>query len=236
MTQKEYALIVAGGKGTRFSNSTPKQFVELNGTPVLLHTLEAFYQYSEHIQVVVVLPEDDISIWKEITAKRGFQKPVIIQAGGPTRFHSVKKGLEHIPDEGWVAIHDGVRPLVTPGLISASFILARRHGCAVAALHLKESIRATDDPNPSAFPLMETKGVDRSRYKIIQTPQTFSASMIKEAYASHDDVSVTDDAAVAEKAGQRIFLFEGSYENIKITTRDDLVLAAALHARRVRAS
>lgn len=232
MTQKEYALIVAGGKGTRFGHSMPKQFVELNGTPVLLHTLSAFYRYSESMQVVIVLPEEDIPLWKEIAAKHNFQKSVVLQGGGPTRFHSVKKGLQHIPDDGWVAIHDGVRPLVTPGLIAASFMLARENGCAVAALHLKESIRAAADSPSTAFPLADTKAVDRSRYKIVQTPQTFNASLIKNAYARLDDASITDDATVAERAGLRIFLFEGSYENIKITTPDDLIVAAALQARR----
>lgn len=231
MTQKEYALIVAGGKGTRFGNSSPKQFIELNGTPILVHTLQAFYRYSENINIVVVLPEEDIALWKEIAIRCGLQKPMVLQAGGPSRFHSVKEGLEHIPDDGWVAIHDGVRPLITPNVISASFRLAREHGCAVAAVHLKESIRASSDPDVTAFPLTHTKAVDRARYKIIQTPQTFSASIIKSAYARHTDASATDDATVAEQAGHPIFLFEGSYENIKITTPDDLVIASALHRR-----
>lgn len=232
MTEKEYALIVAGGKGTRFGHAVPKQFIELNGTPILLHTLDAFYRYSASIDIVLVLPEDDIPQWKEITAKHNFDKPVIVQAGGPTRFHSVQRGLEHIPRDGWVAIHDGVRPLVSPDLISASFVNAREHGCAVAAVHLKESIRSSHDPDPGAFPLMHTTSVDRSRYKIIQTPQTFNASIIKDAYARHGDASSTDDASIAERAGHRIFLFEGSHDNIKITTPEDLVVAAALHVRR----
>ncbi len=234
MTQKEYALIVAGGKGTRFGNSLPKQFLELNGKPVLLHTLDAFYRYSENISIVLVLPEEDISLWYETAKKYQFSRRLVIQSGGPTRFHSVKKGLERIPDEGLVAIHDGVRPLVTSDIISASFALAKTYGSAVAAVHSKESIRRVDDKPGTTFPFKKTKAVDRALYKNIQTPQTFDVAMIKKAYTLHDDPSVTDDAAVAERAGHPVLLFEGSYENIKITTPDDLVIAAALHSNRSR--
>ena len=232
MTQREYALIVAGGKGTRFGSALPKQFLEFNGKPVLLHTLEAFYRYSEKITVVLVLPEDDLSRWEQTVRKYHFEKSLVIQPGGPTRFHSVKEGLERIGDEGLVAIHDGVRPLVTPEIISTSFSLAAVHGCAVAAVHIRESIRMLDSRKSGSFPLGDTKAIDRALYKSIQTPQTFDVGLIKKAYSLHDDPSVTDDSAVAERAGHRIFLFEGSYANIKITTPEDLVIAEALQRHR----
>jgi 2-C-methyl-D-erythritol 4-phosphate cytidylyltransferase len=220
MNSKEYALIVAGGKGTRIKSKTPKQFLELNGLPVLMHTLNAFYRYSKEIVVILVLPKDDIATWQSLCVRYNFVNPLILQSGGETRFQSVKKGLEKIEGDGLVAIHDGVRPLISENIIAASFRLAAVHRSAIAAVRLKESIRITDQDN--------TKSVDRSKFRIIQTPQTFQVSLIKSAYEMKEDVTLTDDASVAEKAGHLISLFEGSYENIKITTSEDLIVAEAL--------
>ena len=220
MASKEYALIVAGGKGTRIKSDIPKQFIELLGKPILFHTLEAFFRYSEKISVVLVLPEDDFDRWNQICKKFNFTKPVILQRGGATRFQSVRNGLDKIDGEGLVAIHDGVRPLVSEDIIGASFRLAAIHQCAVAAVRLKESLRMTDQNN--------TQSVDRSRFRLIQTPQTFDVQLIKNAYQIKEDHSLTDDASVAEKAGHLISLFEGSFANIKITTAEDLVIAEAL--------
>lgn len=220
---RETALIVAGGKGTRIKSALPKQFIELHGKPILLHTLEAFIRYSSAIPIVLVLPEDDFEIWSSICKKFNFTYPVVLQKGGETRFQSVKSGLQKI-EEGLVAIHDGVRPLVSEDTIGASFRLAAIHKCAIAAVRLKESIRITDQDN--------TKAVDRSRFRLIQTPQTFQVDLIKKAYEQKEDNSFTDDASVAERAGNIISLFEGSYENIKITTQEDLVVAEALMGKR----
>jgi 2-C-methyl-D-erythritol 4-phosphate cytidylyltransferase len=217
---KEYALIVAGGKGTRINSKLPKQFIELNGKPILLHTIEAFFNYSEKISVVLVLPESDFGIWESIIKEFDFKRPILIQKGGETRFQSVKNGLDRIDGEGLLAIHDGVRPLVSSDLIGASFRLAAIHGSAVAAVRLKESIRVTDQDT--------TKAVDRSKFRLIQTPQTFDLQLIKKAYQVKEDPSLTDDASVAEKSGHKISLFEGSYDNIKITTSEDLIVAEAL--------
>lgn len=216
----EYALIVAGGKGTRINSAVPKQFLELNGTPILIHTLNAFVRYSRQIKIILVLPEDDLETWIAISKKHHFTTPVILQSGGDTRFQSVKRGLEKIDGTGLVAIHDGVRPLINEDIIGASFRLASVHKTAVAAVRLKESIRMTDQDN--------THAMDRSKFRIIQTPQTFDVTLIKKAYEGKEDASLTDDASVAEKAGNVISLFEGSYENIKITTSEDLVVAEAL--------
>ncbi len=224
----EYALIVAGGKGTRIRSSMPKQFMELNGKPVLLHTLEAFQRYSEKISIVLILPEDDFGIWNSICQKFDFKKRVIIQKGGETRFQSVRNGLDQMAGEGLVAIHDGVRPLVSEDTIAASFRLAAIHRCVVAAVRLKESIRMTDQNN--------TKAVDRSLFRVIQTPQTFDLQLIKKAYQIKEDPNLTDDASVAERAGHVISLFEGSYENIKITTPEDFVVAEALMREKTRRS
>ncbi len=220
MNNKEYALIVAGGKGTRIKTKLPKQFLELKGKPILLHTIAAFYRYSEKIEIILVLPEDDFEIWEAICKKFNFTKPIVLQKGGETRFQSVKNGLSKIEGPGLVAIHDGVRPLVSEDIIGASFHLAAVHQSAVAAVRLKDSIRMTDQDN--------TKAVDRSRFRLIQTPQTFDIALIKHAYEMKEDASLTDDASVAERAGHVISLFEGSYENIKITTPEDLIIAEAL--------
>ncbi len=227
MNSKEYALIVAGGKGTRIKSTLPKQFLELNGKPIILHTLEAFNRYSEKIIVVLVLPEDDFPIWNELVKKHSFNRSIILQKGGDTRFQSVKNGLDKVEGPGLVAIHDGVRPLVSEDIIGASFRLAAVHQSAVAAVRLKESIRMTDQDN--------TKAMDRSRFRLIQTPQTFDIDLIKQAYKLKEDASMTDDASVAEKSGHLISLFEGSYENIKITTQDDLIVAEALLNSKLKA-
>ncbi|MBL7842429.1 MAG: 2-C-methyl-D-erythritol 4-phosphate cytidylyltransferase [Cyclobacteriaceae bacterium] len=220
MNNNEYALIVAGGKGTRIKSKVPKQFLDLDGLPILMHTINAFYKYSPAIKMVLVLPEDDFPLWEELCLLHDYHKPLILEKGGETRFQSVKKGLAKIETDGLVAIHDGVRPLVSEDIIGASFRLAAVHGSAVAAVRLKESLRMTDQDN--------TKAVDRSKFRLIQTPQTFSVELIKKAYELKEDASLTDDASVAEKAGHTISLFEGSYENIKITTSEDLVIAEAL--------
>jgi len=220
MSLKEYAIIVAGGKGTRIESKLPKQFLELDGKPVLLHTIDAFLKYSESINLILVLPEDDFSVWRVICDRFQFHRSITLQKGGATRFQSVKNGLAKIEGAGLVAIHDGVRPLVSADIIAASFRLAAVHRSAVAAVRLKESIRMTDKDN--------TKAVDRSQYRLIQTPQTFEVSLIKKAYEMQEDSSLTDDASVVEKNGHRISLFEGSYENIKITTAEDMVIAEAL--------
>src|SRR5690606_29048492 len=165
MNTPEYAIIVAGGKGTRIKSKIPKQFIELNGLPILMHTINTFYRYSHSITVILVLPSDDMETWKQLCVRYHFNKPLILQEGGDTRFQSVRKGLMKIEGQGLVAIHDGVRPLVSQDIIAASFRLAAVHQSAVAAVRLKESIRITDQDN--------TKAMDRSRFRIIQTPQTF---------------------------------------------------------------
>lgn len=232
MNNKEYALIVAGGKGTRIKTKLPKQFLELKEKPILLHTIEAFYRYSEKIEIILVLPEDDFKIWEAICKKFNFNKPIVLQKGGETRFQSVKNGLSKIEGPGLVAIHDGVRPLVSEDIIGASFHLAAVHQSAVAAVRLKDSIRMTDQAclpeGSSARRQDNTKAVDRSRFRLIQTPQTFDIALIKQAYEMKEDASLTDDASVAERSGHVISLFEGSYENIKITTPEDLIIAEAL--------
>lgn len=221
MSLSEHVIIVAGGKGTRMKTTTPKQFLPLLGLPVLFHTIQAFYEYSDDIQLILVLPEDDVSTWKSLVEEYKFSKPVAIAIGGDSRFQSVKNGLQKITSEnGLVAIHDGVRPLVSKDIIGASFRLAAVHQSAVASVRLKESIRKVDQDT--------TRALDRSKYRMVQTPQTFDLSLIKSAYNIREEDDLTDDASVLERSGHKISLFEGSYSNIKITTPEDLVIAEAI--------
>lgn len=220
MSTSEYALIVAGGKGTRIKSDIPKQFLELGGQPILLHTIKAFLQYSPHLKIILVLPQDEIELWQALVKKYNFNDPIVIQQGGQTRFQSVRNGLQKIEGNGLVAIHDGVRPLVSREIIAESFRLAAIDMAVVASVPLKESLRMINKDN--------TQAVDRSRYRLIQTPQTFDVQLIKRAYTIAEEAALTDDASVAERAGYKISLFEGSYENIKITTPEDLIIAEAL--------
>ena len=220
MPAKEYAVIVAGGSGIRMNSEIPKQFIPIRGLPILMHSIRAFFDYSPDLIIVVVLPDKLHEGWRRLCEKYRFNLPITLVKGGKTRFQSVKNGLNAIGQEGLVAIHDGVRPLVDKAIIGASFQLAALHGCAITAVRLKESIRITDKD--------QTRTVDRSKYRIIQTPQTFQIPVIKKAYEQIENPSFTDDASVAEKAGYRISLFEGSYRNIKITTPEDLLMAEAL--------
>jgi 2-C-methyl-D-erythritol 4-phosphate cytidylyltransferase len=155
-----------------------------------------------------------------LTQEHQVHNSITLVDGGETRFQSVRNGLAVLSGDGLVAIHDGVRPLISEDIIGASFRLAAAHKTAIAAVRLKESIRMTDQDT--------TRAVDRSRFRLIQTPQTFDLSLIRKAYQQKEDATMTDDASVAERAGFSISLFEGSYENIKITTPEDLVVAEAL--------
>lgn len=218
---KEYAIIVAGGNGLRMGAELPKQFLNLSGKPVLMHTIEAFNRYSESLSLIVVLPLNQIELWDDLIRKHSFKIPHLVVPGGKTRFGSVKNGLQEIEEtECLVAIHDGVRPLVQKEIIGASFRLAEIHGSAIAAVRLKESIRQVNQNT--------TRSVDRSAYRQIQTPQTFRYALIRNAYEIEETPDITDDAGVAERFGVKISLFEGSYENLKITTPEDLVVAEAI--------
>ena len=219
---KEYAIIVAGGSGSRMKSNIPKQFLLLNNRPILMRTIDAFLSYSKIISIVLVLPQEEFRSWNALCAKYNFTYPHKLVSGGSSRTQSVRNGLDAIEQlDSLVAIHDGVRPLVRPEIISASFSLAQIHGSAVASTRLKESIRIVDKD--------KTRSIDRSRYRSIQTPQTFVTKHIKSAYGNLTSLKdFTDDASVAEQNGLKISLFEGSYENIKITTPEDLLFAEAI--------
>jgi 2-C-methyl-D-erythritol 4-phosphate cytidylyltransferase len=217
---KKYAVIVAGGSGKRMNSSIPKQFLEVNGLPILMHTINAFHQYDASIDIVLVLAASEIEYWDTLVKKYKFSVPVRVQAGGETRFQSVKAGLGLINTSGLVAIHDGVRPLITSEIIHRAYEAGYKNGTAITSVEMKESIRMV---TPT-----KSKALDRKEYRTIQTPQVFKCRLIKDAYLIEENEMLTDDASVAEKAGYIIHLIEGSYENLKITTPEDLVLAEAI--------
>jgi 2-C-methyl-D-erythritol 4-phosphate cytidylyltransferase len=217
---KRLALIVAGGSGTRMKSGIPKQFLPVNGRPVLMYTMEAFYQYDPDMQLILVLPENQNNAWKELCRMHRFNIPHDIGFGGSTRFHSVQRNVKDLPDDILVAVHDGVRPLVSAETIDRCFVAAEKYNNAVPCVDIPETMRKIID-NTSVQ-------VDRTAYKLIQTPQVFHARILKIAYQQEYLEEFTDDAGVVEKAGYRIFLVEGNTENIKITFKKDLQLASSL--------
>jgi 2-C-methyl-D-erythritol 4-phosphate cytidylyltransferase len=219
---KRFVLITAGGSGTRMKSDLPKQFLEVAGKPVLMHTFEAFLSYDETLEFVLVLPENTFDYWKGQCLKHNFRHPHHLAVNGPTRFHSVKSGLKHIPDEALVAIHDGVRPLVSRQTIERVFHFAEKFGNAVPVIAVNESMRITDHALSQPLP--------REKVRIVQTPQCFRADLIKKAYNRNYNEAFSDDATLLETDGHRIYLVDGNPENIKITAPTDLKIAAALIA------
>ena len=216
---KKFIIIVAGGSGSRMGSEIPKQFLELAGKPVLMHTLQVFSDFDPDSQLILVLPSAQQEFWKELCQKHSFSLSHRVVLGGQTRFHSVKNGLATIDDAGIVFIHDGVRPLVSRETLAKCFEMAQKSGNAIPVLPVNESLRKTEGD--------KTISVDRSLYFSVQTPQTFRSEQIQEAFGQDYDPAFTDDASVAEKAGFPITLVEGNRENIKITTPTDLIVAEA---------
>ena len=218
MTKAKIAIIVAGGKGERMQTEIPKQFIEIQGKPILMHSLEAFMRYDDAVQLIVVLPLLQFGFWGELCKKHGFNLPHQIVAGGETRFHSVKNGLDIIKTPALIAVHDAVRPLVSVDTITRCFNKAEKYGTAVPVVDLVDSIRQITENG--------SQSVNRSAYKLVQTPQVFDAKLLKEAYNQDFSAFFTDDASVVEAMGKEIHLVEGNRENIKITTLFDLEMAA----------
>ncbi|QHV95880.1 2-C-methyl-D-erythritol 4-phosphate cytidylyltransferase [Spirosoma endbachense] len=211
-----FAIIVAGGSGSRMKSDVPKQFLLLNGKPILQHTLEQFLAVIPASRIILVLPARDQMIWSALCDQHNFHPSIQIVTGGATRFQSVRNGLAAIEvDEGLVAVHDGVRPFITPDIISTSFETAAQTGSAVTCVPVKDSVRVVEPDGSS-------KAVDRSLYRLIQTPQTFQLGLFRQAFKVEEQPFFTDCASVMEYSGFPITLIEGSYENIKITTPDDL--------------
>jgi 2-C-methyl-D-erythritol 4-phosphate cytidylyltransferase len=215
-----YALIVAGGVGKRMGTTVPKQFLEISAKPVLMHTIARFKAFDESIEIITVLPGSQLHYWRELCEKYSFSIPHKLVTGGASRYLSVKNGLKYVEENSLVAIHDGVRPLVSTQTIKRCFEAAKKFGNAVPVIIPADSLRMINKQGSVPF--------DRRLVKIIQTPQVFDTGLIKKAYLRNYGPDFTDDATVLEKTGETIHLVEGNRENIKITNPEDLIIAAAL--------
>lgn len=214
------ALIVAGGSGLRMGTTVPKQFLLLNGKPVLMHTIERFSSAKAFNLIIVVLPKSEIQHWEKLIAEHTFIVPHKIVAGGNSRSESVKNGLKEIREiEGHLAIHDGVRPLVSTNLIKRCMQELKDHTNVIPAVPVVDTIRKFENGSSEV--------VDRNLLRAIQTPQCFHLDLLNSAYEGENNES-TDDATVFERAGNTIHLVEGEKSNIKITVAADLIIAEAL--------
>lgn len=214
-------IIVAGGSGVRMGSSVPKQFLPLGTKPILMHTVECFFRFNNQINIILVLPEDQIDYWHDLCAKYNFYLPHTVVVGGSTRYLSVKNGLTKVDKGGLVGVHDGVRPLVSQDTIRRCFSEAETYGSAVPVMPSSESVRILDADGRS-------RAVNRAAVRMVQTPQVFRSEVIKKAYLTPYSDMFTDDASVVEAAGFDVHLTDGNPENIKITTPDDLVYAEML--------
>ncbi|MFO7924420.1 MAG: 2-C-methyl-D-erythritol 4-phosphate cytidylyltransferase [Bacteroidales bacterium] len=217
---KQIIIITAGGSGKRMNTSIPKQFLLLNGEPVLMRTLRTFYQYNPEMAIILVLPSEQIKYWKTLCKKHRFNISHSIVEGGRTRHHSVKNAMNKVEPGTLVGIHDGVRPLVSRALIQACFDTAAVTGNAVPVTELTESIRKVNKE--------KSIRVDRSGFRMVQTPQVFQSDILIDAFRQRYRSIFTDEATLVEEAGYAIYLVKGQPENIKITTALDLCIASTI--------
>ena len=227
MERKKYLIVTAGGTGVRMGTAVPKQFLELDGKPILRLTLERFLAAVPDVQVITVLPEAHIAAWRQYCTQASFPCPQRLVKGGFTRFHSVKNALAHVPDGVLVAIHDGVRPLVSEAKIRELFTLAEQVPALVPVLPATDTLKVLQK---GAGGQLQSTGetIDRSRIFGAQTPQIFYSEVLRAAYTQGYDTLFTDDASVVEKYGIPLTFAEGERLNIKITTPEDLTLAQAI--------
>ncbi len=218
----DYIIIVAGGKGLRMGGDLPKQFLPLDGRPVLMRTMERFREYSDSLQIILVLPHEQQAYWRQLCEKHHFSIGHTVVDGGATRFNSSQNGVAAVPDDadGVVGIHDGVRPFVSVETIARCFEAARQYGAALPVLPVTDTLRrVTDDGGYN---------VQRNDYRTVQTPQAFQAQLLKRAFGQPYSDAFTDDASVVEAMGGKVTMVDGNRENIKLTTPFDLIVAEAM--------
>ena len=225
---KNYVIIVAGGKGLRMGSDIPKQFLPIGGKPVLMRTLERFREYSDDLQIILVLPEAQQEYWQELCNRYDFKVEYLLANGGQTRFHSVQNGLALVPDdaEGVVGVHDGVRPFPSIDVIRNCYETARTAKAVIPVIPIVETVRHLTGGQARCE--VESVTVPRDEYRLVQTPQTFDIQLLKAANRQPYNDVFTDDASVVESYGHKITLVEGNRENIKITTPYDITVAEAI--------
>ncbi|MBR5834664.1 MAG: 2-C-methyl-D-erythritol 4-phosphate cytidylyltransferase [Bacteroidales bacterium] len=227
MGRKKYVIVMAAGSGTRMGSELPKQFIELDGKAILQKTIEAFTQACPDVSVVTVLPEAHMAYWRQYCLERNFTCPQVLVKGGITRFHSVRNALERIPEGAVVAVHDGVRPLISQNLIRSIFEKAETVPAVIPVIPCVDTMKVLETCGDELV-TVPGASVDRSMLFGAQTPQVFHSEVIKEAYSLAYDTSFTDDASVVDKYGKNLSYVIGERFNIKITTQDDLLLARAI--------
>lgn len=217
---KKYVLIVAGGKGLRMGGEQPKQFLPLKGRPVLMHTLEQFYRSDVAMEIILVLPHEQQNYWEQLCEEHHFTIKHRVADGGESRFHSVKNGLSLIETPSIVGVHDGVRPFVSVDVINRCYELALTKEAVVPVVDVVDTVRHITNNG--------SETVDRSAYKLVQTPQVFNTDLLLKGYEQPYSSAFTDDASVVEAMGVKVALTAGNRENIKLTTPFDLKVAEAL--------
>ena len=225
-----YAIIVAGGSGSRMGGDLPKQFMLLEGKPVVLHTIERFLLLPFPVEIVLILPSAYREYWKDYCFENNLRFKHTLVSGGITRFHSVKNALKYIPRGAVVAVHDGVRPFIAESFLERLFTLGEEVGAVVPAVKPVDSIRmkCAQDIEKDTTDSTEYVQVDREQYLLVQTPQVFRSDILLDAYEQAFIPSFTDDASVVEKMGCKISITDGLRHNIKLTQTEDMVLAEAI--------
>jgi|SRR5690554_133338 len=216
---KQSVIITAGGIGKRMNSDLPKQYIPVNGLPILMHTINKFHEFNSDIQIVISLPKDFVQLWKDLCQKHKFKVLHEITEGGAERYHSIKNALKKVTGD-IVMVHDAVRPLVSLQTISNVINQAGVKGAAIPVLPVKDTLRKGS--------VEKSQHQDRSEFWIVQTPQAFKLELLNEAYQIPYSSAVTDDASLVEALGAQVFLTEGNEENIKITTPFDLKLVEFL--------
>jgi len=219
----KYAIIVAGGTGSRLSSDTPKQFLLLDGKPLLMHSVETFYQYDAGLHIIVAMHPAFMGKWTALCAGSSFNIPHQLVPGGETRYHSVKNALALVSGSGLVAVHDAARPLVSPDLISRTFSEADKNGTAIPCIPVNETVRSIRDGKISL--------VDRTMLRITQTPEVFDVSLLQHAYQQPYRQEFTDDGSVVEATGRQVHLVDGEPTNLKVTLPGDIEIAEVLLKR-----
>lgn len=215
---KKYALIVAGGIGSRMQSELPKQFMEIQSLPIIIHTINKFISVCD--QVILVLPKEFLDYWHNLKEQYFPNVGILVAIGGTTRTQSVINGMAMVDgDDGLIAIHDAARPFVSPKSIQSCYKAAEQSGSGVLAVPLKDSIRKLENS--------KSVQCDRSQFVLMQTPQTFQVSLFRKALEDVEGI-FTDDASLVEAGGHSITLVEGTYENIKITTPEDILIGEAI--------